>query len=187
MKSSTIAVILATTAGTIAAPYTKTARNIYARDALSDCSSNANPTACQTVVNAINGWISSVDAVNNFLNTADGITDSNTLLVAEQLALNAAMLEPGFLKTLSATTGLGSAGTDAANTLGMVFGTIPMTLMQLQQSQIFVSDGVNTINNVRCPQVLPNIGDLWIDAALAVGADPPPVPQGPNACPVVNV
>jgi hypothetical protein len=116
--------------------------------------------------------------VNQFLN--DPTLDP-------QGALNAANAEPGFLGTLSTTAGLNSAGTAAAQTLMTFFPGIPALLnIAVAGEGSFAGDAVNGINDLRCNRVLTAIGDLWIAAAAAVGADVPNRPAGPNVCPAFS-
>jgi hypothetical protein len=104
-----------------------------------------------------------------------------------QVALNAANAEPGFLGTLSTTAGLDSAGTAAAQTLMTVFPGIPALLnIAVAGEDSFAGDAVNGINDLRCNKALRVIGDLWIAAAAAVGADVPSRPAGPNVCPAFS-
>lgn len=172
MKSSTVALtfsLLATSA--FALPYTKP---LVTRSAITDCGTNQ---ACVTVATAINGWIGSVDTVNQFLNTPT---------LDPKVALAAAQLEPGFLSTLGGTTGLSATGTAAVSTLMTLFPGIPSLLSLIVEGAEGTQSGsaVNGINDLRCNKVLPAIGDLWIAAAAAVGADVPPRPMGPNFCPL---
>ena len=102
MKTSTISVILSFAASTIAAPYGKLANTLGRRsDPLSNC---AGDPACIIVVQAIEGWVTSVNTVNTILNTGTN----------PQTAITAVNLEPGFLGTLSTTQGLDSNGVQAA-------------------------------------------------------------------------
>jgi hypothetical protein len=176
MKPSTIAIILSFTASTIAAPYARFGNTMAKRDAVADCGTNQ---VCVTVAQAIEGWVQSVNTVNQFLN--DPTLDP-------QGALNAANAEPGFLGTLSTTAGLNSAGTAAAQTLMTFFPGIPALLnIAVAGEGSFAGDAVNGINDLRCNRVLTAIGDLWIAAAAAaVGADVPNRPAGPNVCPAFS-
>jgi hypothetical protein len=151
--------------------------------AQADCQSsgNADPDTCLNVVNAINDWDTSVNAVNLFLNTAESLSGSD-LTSAEQTASDAAGLEPGFLKTLRNTPNLDASGQSAASTLDTFFPFVPGNLTALLNSEESVQDGVDGINNARCNHVLQAIGDLWIAAATAAGADAPGRPLGPQVC-----
>jgi hypothetical protein len=102
MKTSTISVNLSFAASTHHGPYAKPA-NILGRhsDPLSGCA--GDPT-CIIVVQALEGWATSVNTVNTFLNTGTN----------PQTAITAVNLEPDFLGTLSITQGLGSNGVQAA-------------------------------------------------------------------------
>ena len=152
---------------------------------------------------AIGGWDDSVNGVNLFLNTANNLSGQD-LTNAEFAALRFANAEPGFLTTLQGTPGLSQAGQNAANTLGQVFPAVPQNLVELTQSEISVQDALSNINGIRyayldapdvilltdisnsCPQILGNIGTLWVESAAAAGADTPGFPLGPDACPKPN-
>jgi hypothetical protein len=197
MKASTITAILAFTATALSAPtksYTYpsiTSRSLFGKrslqSAINDCSNTPNTSLCEQVVGSIGGWDDSVNAVNNFLNIANGLSGQD-LTDNEFTALRFANAEPGFLNTLMNTPGLSQAGINAANTLGQVFPGVPQNLVDLTNSAILVSDAVNNINTLRCSapgdsNILENIGILWVESAAAVGADTPGTPLGPNACP----
>jgi hypothetical protein len=201
MRASVIAAILTFTASAIAAPvaapvaaptnyYTvpepstdaPTVRSIFGKrssqQALADCGSN---TQCQNVVNTIIDWDTSVNQVNDFLNNG-GSQPNPAVTNSEQNALNFANKEPGFLATLQGTPGLDAAGQAAASTLGQVFPAVPQNLQTLLNSGATVQQGIDNINNVRCPSILGNISQLWISAAAAVGADTPGGALGPLTC-----
>jgi hypothetical protein len=155
MKATVIAAILAFTTSAVAAPLES--RQIISNcatseqglcNAINDCASSSNQDACVNVVKAINGWDSSVNTVNNFLNEANELTNP-TLTSDEGRALLAANQEPGFLGTLQSTSGLSQAGQAAASRLGTNFPQIPQTLANLENGIGSVQDGVSTINNIR--------------------------------------
>ena len=199
MRASAIAAILSFTTAAVAAPAPSTRlygsrTNLNTRQALTgvqkaqaDCQSggNADPDTCLNVVNAINDWDTSVNAVNAFLNTAESLSGSS-LTAAEQTASDKAGLEPGFLTTLRNTPNLDATGQSAAATLDVFFPFVPGNLTALLNSEESVQDGVDGINNARCNHVLEAIGDLWISAAAAAGADTPGRPLGPLFCPLGN-
>ncbi|KAF2111292.1 hypothetical protein BDV96DRAFT_690654 [Lophiotrema nucula] len=195
MKASTIAAILSFTAAAAAAPASRTKlyggrTNLNKRQALTglqkaqaDCQSggNADPDTCLNVVNAINGWDQSVNTVNNFLNIAESLSGDD-LTNNENTAKTAADLEPGFLTTLRNTPNLDATGQSAAATLDTFFPIVPDNVNKLLAAEESVQDGVNAINDARCNHVLQAIGDLWISAAAAAGADTPGRPLGPLVC-----
>ncbi|KAF8851030.1 hypothetical protein BDZ45DRAFT_164092 [Acephala macrosclerotiorum] len=188
MKASTIAAILSFSVAALAAPITYTVPKHSSpfgkRDlqtAVNDCSNTANPSLCEQVVTTINSWDVSVNGVNDFLNTAEGLTNPD-LTNAENTALGLANLEPGFLSVLQGTPGLSAAGQQAATTLGQVFGAVPQNLQDLLDASESVQTAVDNINSVRCAQILGNIGQLWVESAAAVGADTPGFPLGPLVC-----
>lgn len=207
MKTSAIAAILSFTSAAAAAPAPSTSTpapptvklygrriNFYTRQSLTgvakaqaDCQSGSNPDpdTCLNVVNAINDWDASVNAVNLFLNTAESLSGSG-LTMAEQTASDAAGREPGFLNTLRNIPNLDSTGHSAASTLDTFFPFVPGNLTALLNSEESVQDGVNGINDARCNHVLQAIGDLWIAAAAAAGADAPGRPLGPQVCVLNN-
>ena len=136
------------------------------------------------MVNAIIGWDSSVNTVNNFLNIA-AFEGNPQLTTDENNALSFANLEPGFLTTLRSTPNIDQAGTDAAATLDQKFPTVPAQLQLLLSSQVSVQSALDAINSVRCPTeggILNAIGTLWQSAAAAAGADTPGFPLGPDVC-----
>ncbi|TKA53620.1 hypothetical protein B0A49_12353 [Cryomyces minteri] len=161
MRAATITAILAFSAGTLAAgpaySYTK-------RQSESD----------QSI--AITGWDSSVNGVNDFLNS-----DKD-----EGKPADFAGLEPGFLATLEATPSLGSKGAEAAAALEKAFPAIPQALADLISGGQSVQQAQDAINNIRCPTVLSNISTLWIEAAAAAGADTPGAALGSILCPLNN-
>jgi hypothetical protein len=144
MKASILTAALAVVAASTASPLTR--RDV--QKALQNCQKTANPNTCSSVVTQINGWDTSVNMVNLFLNTALNL-DGQTLTDAEFQALRFANLEPGFLGQLSSTAGLSDTGKKAAATLGQVFPNIPNNLTALTQSALFVDEAVNNINNLR--------------------------------------
>jgi hypothetical protein len=144
MKASLLAAGLAMATNSMAAPLN--ARDV--QKAVNDCANTANPSLCEQVVTAINGWDGSVNGVNVFLNTALSL-NGQALADAKFSALRFANAEPGFLTTLSQTPNLSSAGQSAVQTLMNVFGAIPTNLQQLTQSEIFVQDAVKNINSIR--------------------------------------
>lgn len=194
MKASTVAAILAFTASAIAAPTnyysmpgkpstdSPAPRSVFGKrsfqQALADCNGGAE---CESVVNTINDWDTSVNQVNDFLNNGEGLQNPD-LTTAEQNALDFANKEPGFLNTLMNIPNLDAAGQAAANTLGQVFPAVPSNLQSLLDAQESVQQGVDNINTVRCAQILGNISQLWISAAAAAGADTPGGALGPLFC-----
>lgn len=192
MKASTISTILAFTATAIAAPVTAptsyytlpdpTTTTAFNKRSFQDAINNCGGlTDCITVVNAINDWDLSVNEVNFFLNNAADLQNP-ALTDAEQTALDFANKEPGFLSTLLSTPGLSAAGQNAGATLMQVFPTVPKTLQDLLNGIGSVQDGLNNINDVRCPSILGNISLLWIEAAAAVGSLVPGGALGPIIC-----
>ncbi|KUJ07641.1 uncharacterized protein LY89DRAFT_360457 [Mollisia scopiformis] len=189
MKSSTIVAILSFSVASLAAPttYTTPTRSSHfgkrsEQDAINDCQNTGNPSLCEQVVTAVSSWDTSVNMVNMFLNDAE-TSSGETLIDLENMALAFANLEPGFLSTLVGTPNISPDGVSAANTLMQVFSAVPGNLTLLINGDQSVSSTVDNINNVRCAQILGNIGELWQQAAAAAGADVPGTPLGPNFCP----
>ncbi|OCK85367.1 hypothetical protein K432DRAFT_343306 [Lepidopterella palustris CBS 459.81] len=187
MKASTITAIIAFTASAIASPVYKVAPVLRTRDAAvaaARCANAANPGICQSVVETINGWDESVNTVNDFLNRAPLLAGQD-LVNLENIALQLALNEPGFLGILKSTPGISPQGLAAATTLGQVFPAVPQNLQGLVQGTVTLTDAINNINTIRCPSILPNISLLWVEAARAAGADTPGFALGPNFCPLL--
>jgi hypothetical protein len=103
----------------------------------------------QAVSNSINSWISDVDAVTAFLDSAPGLTNPTDIQNGAVNALTAAFDEPTQLSILQGTPGLSAAGQDAAATLSQVFSTIPNDLTAIANDPSTLQSNVNDINNVR--------------------------------------
>ncbi|TKA67470.1 hypothetical protein B0A49_08488 [Cryomyces minteri] len=104
----------------------------------------------------------------------------------EGKAADFAGLEPAFLTTLKATPSLSDKGAEAAAALGKAFLAIPQALADFISNGQLVQQAQNAINNVRCLIVLPNISTLWIEAAVAGGADTLGAALSPDFCPLNN-
>jgi hypothetical protein len=103
----------------------------------------------QAVANSINSWVSDVDTVTAFLNSAPGLTNPTDIQNGAVNALTAAFDEPTQLAILQGTPGLSAAGQNAATTLSQVFGTIPNDLITIANHPDTLQANVNDINNIR--------------------------------------
>lgn len=133
------------------------------------------------VFDSINRWIQDVDQVNNFLNLAATLADpSGAAADTKQTSLD----EPVELGTLSSVPGLSDEANNAVLLLQESFGNVPTDLQSIvdDPSPDNVQVQLNSINNVRCLNVLPSLHILWPAAAAAVGAPVPPPANRPDAC-----
>jgi len=136
----------------------------------------------QGVIESIRSWISDVDNVNSFLNSASGLSGSD-LQSAAQTALSFAQDEPTQLGVLGSVVGPDNLD---FQTLQTVFGQVIDKLQGIIDNPNdtgLAHRNVDTINSVRCTNVLFSASGLWAAAAAAVGAPPPPQADRPNACP----
>jgi hypothetical protein len=135
-----------------------------------DCSADPGP---QGVIDAINAWRSDVVFVNNFLNTQTHLRGSD-LANAAQATFNKAIDEPTQLDILSKVCANGAE--DAINLLKEVFGNVPnslQTIIDNPNDDATIHTAVNTINNVRCLNVLPSLDKLWSQTASDEGVNLP--------------
>ncbi|CAM6120584.1 unnamed protein product [Calypogeia fissa] len=140
------------------------------------------PTQAQ-VQASIDQWNQDVLEVNNFLNVAATLADpTGAAANTEQTSLN----EPVQLGILGSVVGLSTDAQNAVMLLMEVFGNVPTDLQSIvtDPSASNVQTQLNSINNVRCLNVLPALDILWPAAAVAVGIDVANVPAvaRPNAC-----
>ncbi|CAM6102176.1 unnamed protein product [Calypogeia fissa] len=144
------------------------------------------PTQAQ-VSASIDQWNQDVLEVNNFLNVAATLADpTGAAANTEQVALN----EPVQLGILGNVVGLSTDAQNAVTLLMEVFGNVPTDLQSIvtNPSASNVQTQLNSINNVRCLNVLPALDILWPAAAVAVGLDVANVPAvaRPNACATIS-
>jgi len=138
------------------------------------------------VVTAINRWNNDVGNVNSFLNLAPSQNPEDLLNAAEEALLNA-QDEPTELGVLSCITGLADDATNAIANLQQVFGQVPSSIQNIINNPgdaTVVASNLQTINNVRCCNVLPDLDVLWTAAADDEGVSNQvnlSVPR-PNAC-----
>lgn len=122
----------------------------------------------QQVVDAINSWNIDVQQVNAFLDTTPDL--STTYQNSASLVLQFATDEPFELGTLACISGQSDAATAAVADLMAVFGGVP-TAIQAIQADITagnlddISTQVQTIGQIRCCHVLPDLDSLWQDSA----------------------
>jgi hypothetical protein len=142
------------------------------------------------VINSVNSWTNDVIQVNSFLNSAANLS-GDALAAAAQTAFGFASDEPTQLTLEGGLPGLSQAGLDAAADLMQVFQA--GVLDQLQNiindptNTDLVASSVETINDIRCLRVLPDVDVLWPAAFAAVSIGPPPAPaQTEDACAAIT-
>lgn len=139
------------------------------------------------VENAINAWNIDVDAVNLFLNNALSQPSSQLVQLA-QSTLQRAQDEPNQLSVLASISDFSNDGQYQGAVLNLkeVFGNVPASLQNIIDNPDVdnVQTQLQQINNVRCCNVLPDLGILWQDAADDYGISNVvnTVPARPDAC-----
>lgn len=188
MKSFVAASLLALVAASAAAP--SSLRFAKRNNPDNSCGADPGPGG---VANAINQWNSDVVTVNSFLEQAQGL-DETTLLIQLETALTAAQDEPNQLNVLACNEGVvsGTPAQDAANDLFNGFGNnvlVPLgNIISSPADSDNVATQLQTINQFRCCNVLPDLDTLWEATAAdegLVGSVPISAPR-PNTCAAIT-
>lgn len=161
-----------------------------------DCSPENDPSI-SAVESAITSWLTDVEAVNAFLNTAPAPGTESYVQLAST-TLTRASNEPTQLGVLASICELNSPGvpdySGAVQTLQDVFSQVPQALQNIVNeassagNHATIESNVATINGIRCCQVLPALDVLWLTAAEdygLVGTVDTTVPR-PNACALIE-
>ncbi|EXJ92214.1 hypothetical protein A1O3_00764 [Capronia epimyces CBS 606.96] len=172
MKSFIAASILAFVAASAAAPSTSTSTLRFAK--------RTSPNGCggdpgqQGVINAINQWNSDVQTVNSFLEVAPSLDPAS---LDEQIegALTAAQDEPNQLQVLACESDVdpGTAAQAAVDDLFNGFENNVLTplgnILANSGDAGVVASNLQTINQFRCCNVLPDLDTLWTATAVDEG------------------
>ena len=135
---------------------------LAARQGISTCEPSSS-----LVLTALQNWNNDVNTVNNFVDTAHGLS-GNALQSAANTALFAANNEPDDLSILNCIAIV--ASNDAAQIMDLmnVFGRVItglQTIITDPNDTNSVSSALDSINLTRCCNVLPDLSVLWPDAA----------------------
>jgi len=147
------------------------------------------------VANAINSWNTDVQTVNAFLESAAaGGHDESSLLSGLENALTFAQDEPNQLNILACNEGVvpGTPGQTAADDLFAGFENnvlVPLgNIIQNPTDADNVATQLQTINQFRCCNVLPDLDILWEQTAAdegLVGTVPISAPR-PSTCAAIS-
>jgi len=162
MKYLIPAMVLAITGQSLAAP--STLRYIK-RVAIPGTTCSGDPGQ-QGVIDAINKWNSDVVTVNNFLEAAPTLSPP-ALLFQIETALTSAQDEPVELAVLACESDVtdGTAAQNAVNDLAAGFENNVLTplgnIIANAGDATAVASNLQTINQFRCCNVLPDLDVLW--------------------------
>jgi hypothetical protein len=122
------------------------------------------------MLTAVNDWMRDTGVVSNFLNIGKGLTDEQTFKNQAEIAHSAEVDELTHKNVLDQFLP-NNQNVKAANAT-LSNGAFQLVVDQLQDmadNGISSAGGIDTINNDRCINVLPNIDTYLREATLAVG------------------
>ncbi|KAL2406960.1 hypothetical protein ABEF95_002135 [Exophiala dermatitidis] len=188
MKSFVAASLLALITASVAAPSATSSSRLRfgKRNSPNGCGADPGP---QAVIDAINAWTSDVQTVNAFLEAAPTLDAVGIDLHIENV-LTAAQDEPNQLQVLACNEGVtpGTAAQAAADDLFNGFGNNVLTplgnILANSGDTAVVHANLDTINQFRCCNVLPDLDTLWTATATDEGVANvvPLAPPRPTTC-----
>ncbi|KAK6221635.1 hypothetical protein QIS74_04507 [Colletotrichum tabaci] len=174
MRYAIFSVVLAASA--IASPAPKKAQKAKAVD----------PALQAKVLGTINQWLSDIQSVNNFVDTAGQLKSNAEISNAAATAFVAAQNEGDSSTALQADVKLDAKGLAAAQALNAQFGIIGPAINDTITNPQNLQANLAKINGARCPapvgqDAIGNEGAVQAAAAKAVGTTSAP-PDVPKAC-----
>lgn len=139
---------------------------LAARQSTSTCEPSSS-----LVLTALQNWNNDVNTVNNFVDTASGLS-GDALQSAATTALFAASNEPVDLSILNCIAIVASNEAAQLMDLMNVFGRVVtglQTIITNPNDANTVGSALSSINLTRCCNVLPDLSILWPDAANQEG------------------